>query len=161
MNKKNYILITIALFVITSGTVLFFYHSANQAQILSCQSRHTLLHSGFTLDATYSFIFGEKDGELNINGIATEDGESHQVSRLIHYSYHKERSVYSLQSTNVEYLSRDNSRDSNVDHHYLSFFREKGKALTLKIERDIHGVPVIYMHDIPIFYCGKRDKNQP
>lgn len=155
MNKNRYILITIAIILMLSGIVLFIYNTVSQAPILSCQGRNTLLHDGFTLDATYSFIFGKKNGELNISGIATEDGKSYQISRLIHFNYRKERNIYSLQNINVEYLSRDNSKESNVDRHYLSFFYEKGKKLTLKIEKDIHDVPVIYMHDIPIFYCGK------
>lgn len=153
INKTVLLLVTLGSAILVPLSYL--KKNDNNMTSLSCQSRHTLLHGNFSLDANYSFTLGHKQGDLNINGIASEDGATFPVSRLIHFTWRKTENIYTLKTDHIEYLSSDKSQDSNVNHHYPSFFYEPGKSLTIAIERDKFDTPIIYINSMPIFYCKK------
>lgn len=120
---------------------------------MSCQSRHTLIKDDLRLDANYGFVLGDNNGELNIHGIVVEGDAYYQIRRLIMFSYTKSHGVYILRSQNIENLSNDTSADSNVNTLLPSFFYEAGKSIAFRVEDDKYGNPVVYMHNMPYFFC--------
>lgn len=150
--RAKYVLLTALLGIgLTSATYLL--KNKHSLTSLSCQSRHTLVHGHFTFDANYSFTFGKELGDINISGIAVDGDEEYPLNRLIHFTYRQTDNVYTLTSRHIEYMSTDKSRGKSIDLHFPSFFYEEGKNLTITLERDKYGVPVIYLHNTPVFYC--------
>lgn len=154
---KNKLACIVVLTLILSITIyVFILHkkSRPRSEAISCQSQHTLIHSDFKLHANYAFTFGENQGELNISGTIT-DGKKHvQISRSIYFSYTQMNNNYILQSQHIEHLSADNSQNSDINHHFPSFFYEPGKSITFKIMNDNHNNKIIYLYNMPVYYCN-------
>lgn len=153
MRTKIYSLITLLIAAVSA--VVYFYQADEVNNKIVCQSRHTLLHDGFRLDSNFGFILANDKGEITVHAIAAENGVQSQIGRVINFTYMKNNNVYILKNQYVEYLSSDNSKSSNVDFHFPAFFYEAGKELALKIEYDKYHNPVIYLHNMPMFYCKK------
>lgn len=153
MRTKIYYLATLPIAAVFAAVYFFNIDDSNNKVV--CQSRHTLLHDGFRLDSNFGFTLANDKGELTVHAIAAENGVQSQVGRVINFTYVKNNDVYILKNQYVEYLSTDNSKGSNVDFHFPAFFYEAGKELALKIEYDKYHNPVIYLHNMPMFYCKK------
>ncbi|WP_434638895.1 hypothetical protein ACMYSK_23785 [Klebsiella sp. I138] len=144
--------------VIIIAAYFFFQHKLlpGRKDVISCQSRHTLIHGDFELHANYAFTFNGNKGELSISGITTEGGKHFQISRAIYFSYLKSNNTYTLKSQHIENLSADKSLDSNINRHFPSFFYEPEKNITLKIMDDKYHNKVIFLYNMPLYYCNVR-----
>ncbi|MEL0552562.1 hypothetical protein EDF82_3293 [Raoultella sp. BIGb0399] len=130
--------------------------SSRNTRTIQCQSRQILIHDDFKADANYGFTFSENKGEVTIHGLAMEKNEQITISRAIKFTFINNDDVYILKNTNIEYLSSaDSQKSSQTNVHYPAFYYESGKELILKIVPDKYDNSVIYLHNMPLFYCKK------
>lgn len=137
------------------GAYLYLSGPLRTGKVISCQSLHTIIQNDFRLEANYGFIIGDNKGELTIYGYSKENGVRLNIRRAIGFTYTKTDNIYRLQSTRIESISGDKSAESNVNVHLPAFFYQTGKDLTMQITRDEFNVPVIFVHNMPMFYCKK------
>ncbi len=123
--------------------------------VISCQSRHTLINDNLKLDADYGFIIGGNKGELSVHGYSIENGNRINIRRAISFSYTKMDDIYTLYSKRIESFNGDNSENGNINANFPEFFYQPGKDITIKINRDKFDVPIIFVHNMPLFYCNK------
>lgn len=125
-------------------------------QLTSCVSQAVIIHDNFRLNASFIFILGDKEGEISIRGIASENNTQYQVSRAIDFSYTKSGDIYRLVSQHIEYLSNEKKQKNEIDDKLPlpSFFHVPGISLTLTVKKDSYNNNIIYLYDIPVFYCA-------
>jgi hypothetical protein len=141
----------------TAGTGIRLSGKMSQETPLSCISRHTLLHGGFSMTARYFFSFYEERGVVRINGTILRDRKIYPISRQIFFTYTHEEDEYTLKSTYIEKMSTDRGDASGAEKHLPSFFSAGNRKFNFTLHQDRYRNAIIIFTEVPVFYCARRD----